>query len=122
MRRGELTPHKTYQAQKPTRRWLQRELKISIETLYKWEWEVHSNLKKLPHSFQIWKYLVVQSGTKKHPRLDDYQIECLFLLAELRRSATANTTVAETVKDNEFMFYELHEQNSPLHNQEESNV
>lgn len=108
---------------KPTywsRRAIHRELKIAIDTLYKWEFEMHSNLLKLPHSFKIWEFIIKQEGAKKikRPPLDDYQIECLFLLGRLRRSAATNTTIEQTVKDNGAMFYDLHQMYSPLHTKE----
>jgi len=106
-----------------TRRAIASELERSPDTIYKWEKEMHGELLQLPHSFIVWEYIIKQGDAKKkrHPPLDSYQIECLFLLGELRKTAPANTTIAQTVKDNGGMFYELHQIYSPLHTKEESN-
>jgi DNA-binding XRE family transcriptional regulator len=110
-----------------TRRAIAAELGKSPDTIYKWEREMHEELLQLPHSFKIWEFLVKQDGLieeartknekvkRHHPPLDNYQIECFFLLGELRKTASANTTIAQTVKDNGGMFYELHQLYSPLH-------
>lgn len=100
-----------------TRRAIASELQKSPDTIYKWELEMHGELLQLPHSFKVWEFLIKQQQAKKkrHPPLDNYQIECFFLLGELRKNVSANVTIAQTVKDNGGMFYELHELYSPLH-------
>lgn len=111
MEAGAVIPQRNTRPQNWTRRSLQRHLEVSIGTIYKWEFQTHANLLKLPHSFKIWQFLVMQSEERKkrHPPLDDYQVQCLFLISELRKQAHPNDTIAQTVKGNEFKFYELHE-------------
>jgi hypothetical protein len=101
-----------------TRRAIALELQKTPETIYKWEFEMHSELLQLPHSFKVWEFLVKQQGAKKkqHPPLDSYQVECFFLLGELRKNTANNIPIAQTVNDNGGMFYELHQMYSPLHN------
>lgn len=117
MEAGEVIPQRNTRPQDWTRRSLQRHLKVSIETIYKWEFETHANLLKLPHSFKIWQFLVLQSEgeKKKHPPLDDYQVQCLILISELRKQAHPNDKIAQTVKGNELEFYKLHEIYSTHH-------
>lgn len=91
---------------------------ISTETLYKWELILHQSLLELPHSFKVWEYLILQQNNPKrqHPPLDNYQIECLLLLGELRSLPnTANIKIENTIADNSLQFYELHQLYSPLH-------
>lgn len=94
-----------------SRRSLQRHLGIAIATLYHWEDEMHPVLKSLPKSFEIWKFrlLAKMANRDDRPPLSDYQIECLMLLSELRESAASNETIAQTVKNNELSFFEIHE-------------
>ncbi len=110
MESGDVIPHRNTRPQNWTRRSLQRHLKVSVETIYKWEFEIHSNLLKLPHSFKIWEFLVIQSEVerKKHPPLDDYQVHCLILLSELRKQSYPSDTIAQTIQANELAFYKLH--------------
>jgi len=114
---GEVIPQRNTKPQNWTRRSLQRHLRVSIETIYKWEFAIHSELLTLPHSFNIWQFLVMQSEAKKkrHPPLDDYQINCLILLSELRKQAYSNDTIAQTIQANELAFYKLHEKYSTAH-------
>lgn len=95
------------------RRALAAHINKSIETLYKWEEETHASLKQLPHSFKIWRFRAIQTGRIKHPPLDDYQVKCMMLLAELRKLAAPNDTIAQTVTDNSLQFKELHELYAP---------
>lgn len=120
MAAGTVIPQRSKQPKNWSRRALQREFGIAIDTLYKWEFAIHSNLLKLPHSFKIWEYIIKQEGAKKvkRPPLDSYQVECLFLLAELRKNAATNTTIEQTVTENGMQFYELHSLHSPLHTKE----
>lgn len=114
MEPGELIPAKPLELPKNwDRRALAAHIKKSPPTLYKWEEELHGSLKTLPYSFALWKVIIMQSGTKKHPPLDTYQIESIVLLAELRKSAPSNETIAETVKNNSAQFYTLHELYAP---------
>jgi len=117
METGDVIPQRNTKPQNWTRRSLQRHLRVSIETIYKWEFEVHSNLLTLPHSFNIWQFLVMQSEDKrkKHPPLDDYQVQCLFLVSELRKQAHPNDTIAQTIQANELAFYKLHKKYSTAH-------
>lgn len=121
MAAGVTLPERSTKPKNWSRRAIHRELKIAIDTLYKWEFAIHSNLLKLPHSFRVWEFIIKQEGAKKvkRPPLDDYQIECLFLLGRLRGSAATNTTIEQTIKDNGAMFYELHQMYSPLHTKED---
>jgi len=123
METGEVVPQRSARPQNWTRRSLQRHLKVSVETIYKWEFEIHSNLLKLPNSFKIWQFLVMQSEgeRKKHPPLDDYQVYCLILISELRKEAHLSDTIAQTVKGNEFKFYKLHEAYSKHHKHQKEN-
>lgn len=118
MAEGDIIPQRSTQPKNWSRRALHRELKISVDTLYKWEFEMHSNLLQLPHSFKIWEFIIKQEGSKtiKRPPLDSYQVECLLLLGSLRSKAGSNTTIAQTVTDNGMMFVELHQLHSPLNN------
>ena len=119
---GEVIPSRKTTPTRWTRRALQRHLDIAIQTLYKWEFEMHSNLKTLAHSFKIWRLLYVQQNQvrKKYPPLDDYQIECILLLAKLRQEAHPNDTIADTVRDNGYRFYLLHKQFSPHHQEKKT--
>ena len=121
MGEGDVIPQRNKQPQKWTRRSLHRHLGIAIETLYKWENEIHTALPTLPHSFMIWKVLNLPTAGKKrkHPPLDDYQVECLMLLAKLRETAYPGDTIAQTVEANEFSFYQLHKKFSPHHKTQE---
>lgn len=118
MAAGVTLPQRNQKAQNWSRRAIHRELGISVETLYKWEFAIHSNLLKLPHSFKIWEFIIRQEGEKKvkRPPLDSYQIECLFLLSELRKISGTNSTIEQTVLENGMQFYELHQLYSPLNN------
>lgn len=118
---GVVIPKKSVKPRMWSRRALQREFGIAIDTLYKWEFAIHSNLLKLPHSFKIWEFIVRQEGAPriKRPPLDSYQIECLFLLAQLRKNAATNSTIEQTITENGMQFYELHQICSPLHNTKE---
>lgn len=119
---GESIPQRKTTPSRWTRRALHRHLGIAIQTLYKWEFELHSNLKTLTQSFKIWRGLFLQANApkKKYPPLDDYQVECMLLLAKLRQNAAPNDTIADTVRDNGYSFYLLHKQFSPLHKEEQT--
>ena len=97
------------------RRALAAHIGKSPETLYKWEEETHACLKTLPHSFKIWRFVAIQAAQKriKRPPLDNYQIECMILLAELRKIAAPNDSIAYTVKSNSLQFKELHDLYAP---------
>lgn len=121
---GESIPQRKTTPTRWTRRALHRHLDIAIATIYKWELEIHSNLPKtLTHSFKIWRLFMLQANAekKKYPPLDDYQVECILLLAKLRKTAAPNDTIADTVRDNSYSFYLLHKQFSPYHKETESN-
>jgi hypothetical protein len=124
MEPGETIPQRKTEPKRWTRRSLHRYLEIAIATLYKWELEIHSNLPKtLTHSFKIWRILKLQEKAekKKYPPLDDYQVECILLLAKLRKDAAPNDTIADTIRDNSYKFYLLHKQFSPYHKEPKTN-
>lgn len=120
MAAGVTLPERSKQPKNWSRRAIHRELGIAIDTLYKWEFAIHSSLLTLPHSFKCWEFIIRQEGAKKikRPPLDAYQIECLFLLGELRKTASTNSTIEQTVTENGMQFYELHQLYSPLHTKE----
>ena len=122
MESGTAIPQRKKTPKAWTRRAIADELGRSPETIYKWEFLMHSELLQLPHSCQVWQFIVKQGEGKKkrHPPLDDYQIECLFLLGELRKNTANSVPIAQTVNDNGLMFHELHQLYSPLHPKEES--
>jgi hypothetical protein len=111
MEQGTPIPQRNTAPKAWTRRAIASELKRSPDTIYKWELEMHGELLQLTHSFKVWEFLIKQSNApkKRHPPLDSYQVECLLLLGELRKNAPANMTIAQTVRDNGLMFYELHQ-------------
>lgn len=110
---GEKIPARKKES-KDSRRAIARGLDVAIQTLYDWEWVLHSSLTKLPRSFAWWRVVMVarSKGINRRPPLDGYQVECLELLAKLRAIAPEGETIAQTIRDNELRFFEIHERNA----------